>query len=86
MMTVKVFSFILTANVYCVINHSSGHDDLFFTIYEKIPVQSGNIHPAMWRYRARITLEHLTHALQQRATTKGPVILKEFLRLVSIYT
>ena len=76
MMTVKVFSFILTANVYYVINHTSGHDDLFFTIYEKIPVQSGNIHPAMWRYRARITLEHLTHALQQRVTTKG---------LVSIY-
>ena len=68
----------------CVINHSSGHDDLFFTIYEKIPVQSGDLQPAMWRYRARITLEHLTHALQQRTIGKGYVILKEFLRLVSI--
>ena len=69
--------------MYCVINNLSGHDDLFFTIYEKIPVLSGSIHPAMWRYRARITLEHLTHALQQKTAERGLVILKEFLRLVS---
>ena len=37
----------------------------------------------MWRYRARITLEHLTHALQQN-TSKDLVVLKEFLRVVSL--
>ena len=37
----------------------------------------------MWRYRARITLEHLTHALQQ-STSKSLALLKEFLRLVTI--
>ena len=37
----------------------------------------------MWRYRARITLEHLAHALQQN-TRKDLAVLKEFLRLVSL--
>ena len=78
MMTAKVIIILMAANVLCL----SGHDDLFFTIYEKIPVQSGNLHPAMWRYRARITLEHLTHALQERTAGRGIVILREFLRLV----
>ena len=59
------------------------HDILFFTIYEKIPVHAGDIQPAMWRYRARITLEHLAHALQQ-STSKDLVVLKEFLRVVSL--
>ena len=63
--------------------HISGHDDLFFMIYEKISVHAGDIQPAMWRYRSRITLEHLAHALQQN-TDKTLVILKEFLRLVSM--
>ena len=61
----------------------SEHDDLFFMIYERTPVHAGDIQPAMWRYRARITLEHLAHALQQN-TDKTLVILKEFLRLVSM--
>ena len=39
----------------------------------------------MWRYRARITLEHLTHVLQQN-TSKDLVVLKEFLRVVSLYS
>ena len=39
----------------------------------------------MWRYRARITLEHLSHALQQ-ITGKSLALLKEFLRLVNITT
>ena len=39
----------------------------------------------MWRYRARITLEHLSHALQQ-ITGKSLALLKEFLRLVNIIT
>ena len=59
------------------------HDDLFFTIYEKLPVHTGDIQPAMWRYRARITLEHLTHALQQN-NSKDLFVLKEFLRVVSL--
>ena len=59
------------------------HDTLFFTIYEKLPVRTGDIQPAMWRYCARITLEHLTHALQQN-TSKDLVVLKEFLRVVSL--
>ena len=37
----------------------------------------------MWRYRARITLEHLAHTLQQ-STSKSLALLKEFLRLVTI--
>ena len=61
----------------------SEHDILFLTIYEKIPVRTGDIQPAMWRYRARITLEHLAHALQQN-TGKDLVVLKEFLRVVSL--
>ena len=62
--------------------HILEHDALFFMIYEKIPVHAGDLQPGMWRYRARITLEHLAHALQQNAD-KSLVILKEFLRLVS---
>ena len=46
-------------------------------------MHAGDLQPAMWRYRARITLEHLTHALQQN-TRKDLVVLKEFLRLVTI--
>ena len=46
-------------------------------------MRTGDILPAMWRYCARITLEHLTHALQQN-TSKDLVVLKEFLRLVSL--
>ena len=61
----------------------SEHDDLFFMIYEKLPVCTGDVQPALWRYRARITLEHLAHALQQ-STNKSLTLLKEFLRLVSI--
>jgi len=61
----------------------SEHDDLFFMIYEKLPVRTGDVQPALWRYRARITLEHLSHALQQ-STNKSLAILKEFLRLVNI--
>ena len=45
-------------------------------------MHAGDIQPAMWRYRARITLEHLTHALQQ-STGKSLALLKEFLRLVT---
>ena len=52
-------------------------------IHEMIPVQAGDIKPAMWRYRARITLEHVAHALEQHPD-KTLVILKEFLRLVSM--
>ena len=63
--------------------HHLEHDALFFTIYEKIPVHSGDIQPALWRYRTRITLEHLTHILQQN-TGKGLKILKQFLHLVSL--
>jgi len=37
----------------------------------------------MWRYRARITLEHLAHVLQQNISMSLK-ILKEFLRLVSL--
>ena len=81
MMTVKVISLRL---VDCYSdNVVSEHDILFFTIYEKIPVRSGDIQPAMWRYRARITLEHLAHVLQQ-STSKSLGLLKEFLRLVNI--
>ena len=46
-------------------------------------MHAGDIQPAMWRYRARITLEHLSHALEQNAGNTF-IILKEFLRLVSI--
>ena len=46
-------------------------------------MHAGDLQPAMWRYRARITLEHLAHALQQN-TRKDLVVLKEFLRLVTI--
>ena len=63
--------------------HISGYDELFLMIHERIPVHAGDIQPAMWRYRARITLEHLAHALQQN-NDKTLVILKEFLRLVSM--
>ena len=81
MMIVKV---ILPRTVDCHSKNAvSEHDTLFFTIYEKIPVRSGDIQPAMWRYRARITLEHLAHVLQQ-STSKSLSLLKEFLRLVNI--
>ena len=69
--------------IITMIHVISEHDILFFTIYEKIPVRAGDIQPAMWRYRARITLEHLAHALQQ-STRKSLALLKEFLRLVTI--
>ena len=80
-MTVKVISLRI---VNCQNDNAvSEHDILFSTIYEKIPVRSGDIQPAMWRYRARITLEHLAHVLLQR-TNKSLSLLKEFLRLVNI--
>jgi len=59
------------------------HDALFFTIYEKMSVHGGDIQPALWRYRTRITLEHLTHIVKQN-TGKGLKILKQFLDLVSL--
>ena len=81
MITVKVISLrIVNCHYY---NAVSEHDILFLTIYEKIPVRSGDIQPAMWRYRARITLEHLAQVLQQ-STSKSLSLLKEFLRLVNI--
>ena len=49
-----------------------------------MPVRHGDIQSAMWRYRTRITLEHLTHIVQQN-TGKGLKILKQFLHLVSLY-
>lgn len=53
-------------------------------VYKKQPVHCEDIQLAMWKYHARITLEHLAHALQQN-TSNTSVVLEEFSRLVSSY-
>ena len=65
--------------------HPTLLDHLLYLVYERIPVKEGSLNPHLWTYRSRITLEHLSHTLQQQGMRKRYPILYHFLQEVSVY-
>lgn len=57
------------------------HGKLFKVVYETDVGPSGEIHPHIWTYRPRISLEHLKQTLETMKDTKH-LLLKEFLKMV----
>ena len=64
-------------------NICTGHDQLFYLIYELVRVSGGNHIPHMWTYRPAITPEHITLKLQEGDAKQHYPILWEFLQAVS---
>ena len=58
------------------------HNALLQTVYEKNTDDNPNA--AMWRYRSRITIEHLGFFLEQQKSHSECLVLKEYLKQVII--
>ena len=58
------------------------HNALLQTVYEKNT--DDNPTAAMWRYRSRITMEHLGFFIEQQKLSSECLVLKEFLKQVTI--
>ena len=68
----------------CTFISHPAHNALLQVAYEKNKEKSPVA--AMWRYRSRITIEHLEFFIeQQRSTVKCPV-LKKYLKEVNVVT
>lgn len=68
------------AAVLDLIINDNKEDHLLDLVYERIPVKEGSLNPHLWTYRSRITLEHLSHTLQQQGMRKRYPILYHFLQ------
>ena len=58
------------------------HNALLQTVYEKNT--DDNPYAAMWRYRSRITIEHLGFFIEQQKLYSECPVLKEYLKQVII--
>ena len=58
------------------------HNALLQTVYEKNT--DDNPTAAMWRYRSRITIEHLGFFIEQQKSSSECLVLKEYLKQVII--
>ena len=64
---------------------SVGNNPLIRRVYELQHPGSCTSSPRLWRYRVRVSIDHLTHTLEQNMISCGPnqcQLLREFLKQV----
>ena len=67
---------------------SVGNNPLIRRVYELQHPGSCTSSPRLWRYRVRVSIDHLTHTLEQNMISCGPnqcQLLREFLKQVLCY-